>query len=165
MPFRYASLESTTMVTAKISHYYPAFCERLTDVRRWSYARLELLSHDGVGDHVHAFPELVVTLEELSAKYCIFAPGEGSITRQSPLYATHPVCDTQITASTFFSVPTISLFVKMLAASSKPNRLWSVKTVRIPIRWACRIPSCPMDDKLACAWISWMRSRRNIVRR
>jgi hypothetical protein len=44
----------------------------------------------------------------------------------------HPVWETQMTASTFLSVPASSLFVSMLAASSKPNKLWSVKTVRTP---------------------------------
>jgi hypothetical protein len=78
---------------------------------------------------------------------------------------TYPVCDTQITASTFFKVPTMSLLVKMLAASSNPNRLWSVKTVRIPMKCECRIPSCPMDERLACAWIKCICSRRKIVRR
>lgn len=71
----------------------------------------------------------------------------------------HPVLDTQIVASTFFNAPTNSLFVKMVAASSKPNRLWSVKTVLTPKWWAWRIPSWANDDRLACPWIIWMRSR------
>lgn len=55
--------------------------------------------------------------------------------------------------------------MRMLAASSKPNRLWSVKTVRMPIKCEWRMPSWPMELRLAWACIRWMCSRRRIERR
>ena len=70
-----------------------------------------------------------------------------------------------MTASTFRRVPTNSLLVRMLAASSNPNRLWSVNTVRIPMRCECKMPSWERDERLAWAWIKWICSRRRIVRR
>ena len=70
-----------------------------------------------------------------------------------------------MTASTFRRVPTNNLLVRMLAASSNPNKLWSVNTVRMPIRCECKIASWPRDERLACAWIKCICSRRRIVRR
>jgi hypothetical protein len=70
-----------------------------------------------------------------------------------------------MTASTFFRVPTSSLFVNMLAASSNPNKLWSVNTVLMPSRCAWSIASCPNEERLACAWMRWMCSRSMIVRK
>lgn len=75
----------------------------------------------------------------------------------------HPVWDTHIAASTCASVATSSLFVRMLAASSNPNREWSVNMVWIPRRWACRIASCPSEDNEACAWIRLILSRIMMV--
>ena len=56
---------------------------------------------------------------------------------------------TQITWSTSLNVNFKSLFVKILAASAKPKREWSVKTVRSPIVLACRMASWHKLLKLA----------------
>lgn len=63
---------------------------------------------------------------------------------------TYPVLETHMTASTFRRAPTKSLFVRIVAASSNPNRLWSVKIVLIPNKCAWRIASWAREDKLAC---------------
>ena len=106
---------------------------------------------------------------EVGAQHCILTSRGAEKDRASEQnlgeLGSYPIYETHIAASTFRSIPSKSLFVRMLAASAKPNKLWSVKTVRTPSRCACKTPSCPREDKLACEWISVIRSRRMMVRK
>jgi hypothetical protein len=70
--------------------------------------------------------------DRVRAQDCVFATTNGLEMPSWVKGDTYPVCETPMTASTLFSAPANSLFVKMPVASSRLNRLWSVKTVRIP---------------------------------
>jgi hypothetical protein len=58
-----------------------------------------------------------------------------------------------------------SLFVRILAASAKPNKEWSVKTVLKPIVRACRMASKQKLLRLAWPCTISMRSRMMMFRK
>lgn len=100
-----------------------------------------------IGDNVNRLRR------EVGTQHCVFATArvkKAALPNKRRETDAYPIYETQIAASTFRSIPSRSLFVRMLAASAKPNKLWSVKTVRAPSRCACKTPSCPREDKLAC---------------
>ena len=66
-----------------------------------------------------------------------------------PLRNAHHVWLTQMTWSTSLKVNFNNLFVRILAASAKPNNEWSVNTVRRPMVLAWSIASWHMLLRLA----------------
>lgn len=78
---------------------------------------------------------------------------------------TYPVYDTHTTASTFLSAASSSLFVRILAASANPNRLWSVNTVRMPIKCEWNTASCAKLDSPPWPWTKLICSRSTMVRK
>jgi hypothetical protein len=80
-----------------------------------------MINHDCIWNDVDGFGR------EIGAKNSIFT-SENHKNVQLPdemmvASVCYPMCETQMAASTFRSIASRSLFVKMLAASSKPNRL------------------------------------------
>ena len=130
---------------------------------QWLCRRFKLIPNNSVWDNIHS------GWVERCSENCVFASTkcisdlsqELHIIRRYP----YPVYETHIVASTFRRAASSSLFVVIPVASSKPKRLWSVKTVRTPIRWEWRSPSWAIEERLACPWRSCIFSRNNMGRK
>lgn len=78
--------------------------------------------------------------------------------------STHPVCDTQITASTSLKHPLSILLPQISAMLPSPNSEWSVKTTLTPNVRAWKMPSIPSALREACACSTSICSRRRMLR-
>jgi hypothetical protein len=161
MPLRYANRERNTIVT-RLDWIVSRRSKRRKESFHWcrwvAAAMVEIALVQGCSVlHIH-FCEQKWQLDLRRISQTALHGGRYfrayTKVNQSPCESvayTYPVWETQMTASTFLRDPAMSLLVRILAASSKPKRLWSVKTDRTPNKCEWSMPSWPRDERLAWA--------------